>query len=202
MSIKLTLPLQMWGKLRNHWHEEGEFVKKRVQVGTSIYKSGKKKGQEYPVYEWRIDMKPQKVKVGERIVTRGKDKGKTVPVYETKRIPYTSTGFFPSSNVINRNSTHGLNEMAKNKLEEWRKLTELWAANYWECQKVGTKVIANMTFYFPDEKIRDTHNAKKLLLDALGGIIHENDMWILDRTIDFHVDASFPRIEIEFFVMR
>lgn len=200
MTIKLTLPLQMWGKLRNHWHKEGEFVKKKVQVGTAIYKSGKKKGQEYPVYDWVIDLKPQKIKVGEQPITRGKNKGKMKPIYETRKEPYYSTGYFPSSNAIYMNVGGGrrLNEMAEEKLQEWRHLSEIWADGRWECQKVGTKVIADMTFFLPDEKVRDTHNAKKLLLDALQGVIHINDMWILDRTIDFQFDPKFPRIEIEF----
>lgn len=199
---KLTLPLQMWGKLRNHWHVEGEFVRKKVQVGTAVYKSGKKKGQEYPLYDWVIDLKPQKVQVGETIISRGKNKGQTKPVYETKKQPYYSTGYFPSANAIYMNTGGGrrLNDMAEAKLNEWKGYAERWAAGQWDCQKVGTKVIAEMTFYLPDEKIRDTHNAKKLLLDALEGVIHENDMWILDRTIDFHFDPKFPRIEINFFI--
>jgi Holliday junction resolvase RusA-like endonuclease len=202
MTTKLTLPLQMFGKLRNHWHVEGEFVKKKVQVGTAVYKSGKKKGQEYPVYDWVIDLKPQKVQVGEKLITRGKNKGRKKPVYETKKSPYYSTGYFPSANAIYMNTGGGrrLNDMAEQKLQEWKRYTEKWAAGHWECQKNSTKVVAEMTFFLPDEKIRDTHNAKKLLLDALEGVIHENDMWILDRTIDFHFDPKFPRIEINFFI--
>ena len=204
MTIKLTLPLQMYGKLRNHWHEEGEFVKKRVQVGTKVYKSGARKGSEYPVYDWVIDMKPQKVQIGEKPITRGPNKGKMKPVYETKTQPYYSTGYFPSANAIYMNTGGGrrLNDMAEKKLNEWKDLAAKWAAGYWTCQKIGTKVVAEMTFYLPDEKIRDTHNAKKLLLDALEGVIHENDMWILDRTLNFHFDPNFPRIEINFFVLE
>lgn len=204
MTTKLVLPLQMWGKLRNHWHVEGEFVKKKVQVGTAVYKSGKKKGQEYPVYDWVIDLKPAKVPIGHKLITRGKNKGKMKVEFETRKVPYLSTGYFPSANAIYMNVGGGrrLNDMAEAKLQEWKIYAEKWAAAQWTCQKVGTKVVAEMTFFLPDEKIRDTHNAKKLLLDALEGVIHENDMWILDRTIDFHIDPRFPRIEINFFVLE
>lgn len=198
MTTKLILPLQMWGKLRNHWHQEGEFVRKKVQVGTAIYKTGKKKGQKYPVYEWHIDQKKVKVPKGD-IITRGKNKGQRKMVTELQ--PYYSTGYFPSSNAIHMNAGGGmrrLNPMAEAKLMEWKEAARRWAEGRWECQAVGTKVIAEMTFFLPDDKVRDTHNAKKLLLDALEGIIHENDMWILDRTLDFQYDKACPRIEIDF----
>jgi Holliday junction resolvase RusA-like endonuclease len=206
---RLILPLQMWGKLRNHWHEKGQPVRRKVQVGEKVYKTGKKKGQKYPVYDWVIDLKKQKVKIGEREITRGAKKGQTIPVFETKLLPHESTGYFPSANAIfiNNNSGRGggmkrLNPMAEDKLKEWKELSEQWVKrNKWTKQDVGVKVVANMVFYLPDEKMRDTHNAKKLLLDALEGVIHENDMWILDRTIDFHFDADNPRIEIDFSIL-
>jgi hypothetical protein len=205
MGTRLILPLMMFGKLRNHWHIEGEFVRKKTKVGEAVYKGGKKKGQKYPVYDWLPDLKPQKVLTGyDGTFTRGKNKGKPKPVFETKNLPYMSTGYFPSANAIYMNTPHGgrrLNDMAEAKLKEWQDWTKRWADGRWTCQKVGTKVVAEMVFYFPDEKIRDTHNAKKLLLDSLEGIIHENDMWILDRTLDFAIDPDFPRIEIDFFTL-
>lgn len=204
MATKLVLPLMMFGKLRNHWHIEGEYVRKKVKVGTAIYKSGKKQGQPYDLFDWVIDKKKRKVKVGEAEVKRGRRKGQIQDITETQLLPYISTGYFPSSNAIYMNVGGGrrLNQMAQDKLTEWQELTRRWAAGQWETQEVGTKVVADMVFYLPDEKVRDTHNAKKLLLDSLEGIVHENDMWILDRTIDFKFDPKFPRIELEFWILR
>lgn len=198
----LILPLMMYGKLRNHWHEENKPVKKRVVVGEGIYKSGKKKGQKYPIYKWVVDTKKEKVITGfDGVFRSGKNKGEPKPVYETLEVPYKSTGFYPSENAIYFNLGGGkrLSPMAEEKLADWHRRAVKWQIeNKWICQTVGTKVIAEMTFYFPDKKMRDTHNAKKLLMDSLENAIHENDMWIVDRTIDFMIDEKNPRIEINF----
>ncbi|QFG05648.1 endodeoxyribonuclease [Bacillus phage 031MP004] len=203
---KLILPLMMWGKLGNKWHEEGMPVRKRIKVGTTVYKTGKRKGQERPLYEWVADLKKKKVIKGYKEITRGKNKGEKKPIYETILSDYESTGFYPSANAIYMNAGGGsrrLTVAAEAKLNEWHRLAEEWAIREnWKCLTVGTKVVAEMTFYLPnDGKVRDTHNAKKLLLDALEGVIHENDMWIIDRTLDFHFVDENPRIELDFWEM-
>jgi Holliday junction resolvase RusA-like endonuclease len=199
---KLVLPLMMFGKVGKKWHEPGQYVKKHVRVGETTYKSGARKGQARNLYEWVTDVKKQKVQIGEKEITRGPNKGKMKPIYETKEIPYMSTGFYPSANAIYMNTFGGsrrLTPAAEGKLLEWKNLAARWAEqNNWEQGKIGEKVVLEMTFYLPDDgKTRDTHNAKKLLLDALEGVIHENDMWMIDRTIDFHFVKENPRIELE-----
>jgi Holliday junction resolvase RusA-like endonuclease len=202
MATKLVLPLMMFGKVGNYWHEEGQPIRKKVKVGSTVWKSGAKKGKERPLYEWVVATHKVKVPVGEELITRGKNKGKFRVKFETREIALPSTGFYPSENRIHMSIGGGkrrLNLAAEAKLNEWKDLALAWAIeNNWGMFRIGAKVVAEMTFYLPDDKIRDTHNAKKLLLDSLEGVIHENDMWILDRTMDFHFDKENPRIEIEF----
>jgi Holliday junction resolvase RusA-like endonuclease len=202
MGTKLVLPLMMFGKVGNYWHEEGQPIRKKVKVGTTVWKSGAKKGKERPLYDWIVAIHKAKVPIGEELITRGKNKGKFRVKFETREMALPSTGFFPSANRIYITNPRGariLSDAAANKLIEWQNAAIEWAKNNdWKMRMAGTKVIADMTFYLPDDSIRDTHNTKKLLLDSLEGVIHENDMWILDRTIDFQYDKKNPRIEIQF----
>ena len=169
MDTKLILPLMMYGKLRGMWHRKGMPTMKQTIVGYTTFKTGKRKGKKKPIYEW-------------------------IP---TKTI---SKGFYPSANAIfmTVNGGNRLSPMAEKKLQEWKDIALVWQMRVgWRKREEPEKVIVQMTFYFPDYKARDTHNAKKLLMDALEGVIHVNDMFMIDRTIDFGVDAEYPRIEIE-----
>lgn len=67
----------------------------------------------------------------------------------------------------------------------------------WVCAPKGTKVVLRMWFWWPSRRRRDTHNATKGLLDALEGIVYEDDQYALPRIIDWGVDRANPRVEIE-----
>lgn len=200
----------MFGELRGYRHSRNEPIMKRVIVGYDVYKKGAKKaGQKKPIYGWVYATKKRKVQVGTKIMTRGVNKGKEVPVYETKEQTQMSKGFYPSENAIYfiNGGTRRLSPMARTKLEEWKAEALKWQKETgWITQDGQTKVIAEMWFYFPEdedkfhERTRDTHNAKKLLMDSLEGVIHNNDMYIIDRTIDFTTNDPTPRIEIQFYV--
>lgn len=43
----------------------------------------------------------------------------------------------------------------------------------------------------------DTHNREKVLLDALEGVLYQDDRWVLVQEQDFTVDRENPRVEIE-----
>lgn len=175
-----------------------------MKVGEEPFKTGARKGKMRPIYDWVVATKKVKEVVAyDGVFKSGKNKGKPKPVYKTKEKLIESTGVFPSENRIHvtlRNGSRRLIPAAEERLKSWHDMASVWAVeNLWTLQEEGTKVIAEMTFYLPDDKVsRDTHNAKKLLLDSLEGVIHENDMWILDQTIDFHFDKKNPRVEIEF----
>lgn len=51
--------------------------------------------------------------------------------------------------------------------------------------------------YFPDKRTRDIDNYHKLSLDALSGIVYEDDKQIQRMVIEKFIDKDNPRIEIE-----
>lgn len=78
-----------------------------------------------------------------------------------------------------------------------------WLAKAW-CQSVrwtvpepGTKIVMRLWYYWPDRRRMDTHNREKVLLDALEGVLYQDDRWVLVQEQDFAVDRDNPRVEIE-----
>lgn len=97
-------------------------------------------------------------------------------------------GVYPSVNHIYvrmRNGRQRLSEPAQNLMDRWAALAKMWVKdNNWEI--ADEKVVIEMTAHFPnDNRKRDTHNAFKLMLDALEDIIYTNDRYALPRTMDF-----------------
>lgn len=204
---KLILPLMMFGKDKNQWHEAGLPVRERKIIGYDTYKTGEKKGKRKAVYDWVTKTHKRRVVVGyDGVYTRGKNKGKPKPIYETKDVPIMSSGFYPTVNHIylNANFSGGggrrLKPIAENHLNKWKDYAIEWQNDTeWVTQSRPVKVAIDLVFYLPSGK-KDTHNAKKLLLDALEGIVHEDDYFILDRTIDFSIDEDNPRIEVDIYI--
>ena len=71
-------------------------------------------------------------------------------------------------------------------------LTQGWQPTY------KTFVVADLYFYFPDSKMRDSHNMIKFLLDTMEGLVIDNDQYILPRVQCVRKDKLDPRIEIYF----
>ena len=65
----------------------------------------------------------------------------------------------------------------------------------WTCLNAG-KVIVELTCYWPDKRRRDVSNLDKLLLDALEGVVYDDDRWALPRWMDFMTDKAHPRVEV------
>lgn len=57
----------------------------------------------------------------------------------------------------------------------------------------------DLYFYFPDKRIRDSHNCIKLLLDSLQGLLFKNDYYVMPRIQNVGYDRDNPHIEIVFF---
>lgn len=71
----------------------------------------------------------------------------------------------------------------------------------WETK--SQKTVLEIYLYYPDFKLRDSHNMLKILLDVLErGQIYTNDKFALPRIMDFTLDKSHPRIEIYFSVLN
>lgn len=123
----------------------------------------------------------------------GKHRGK-------EYIPGIHQGLFPSANHIYTHTPKGkrLTAIAEKKLNEWKEQAEVWSLNNNVPYYVsGEKVILRLWFFLNDNRRKDTHNTLKLLLDALEGVIYEDDRYCLPQVIDFEIDRTNPRIEIE-----
>ena len=66
-------------------------------------------------------------------------------------------------------------------------------------EQEGVWQVCELTFYFPDKRVRDCHNMHKLVMDALEGVAFPNDRWILVRDMHVGLDKEFPRIEVKLY---
>jgi len=64
-------------------------------------------------------------------------------------------------------------------------------------QTADEKTILELYFFYPNSRLRDSHNTLKILLDLLErGGIYTNDKYALPRVMDFQLDKGNPRVEI------
>lgn len=68
----------------------------------------------------------------------------------------------------------------------------------WEKSKKGEWIYMDLAFYFPDKRVRDSHNCLKILLDALQGVVFEDDYTIVPRIHLVELDRANPRTVISF----
>jgi crossover junction endodeoxyribonuclease RusA len=80
-----------------------------------------------------------------------------------------------------------------------RQCLEAMKQQKWKKEDETVWFYMDLYFYFPDKRIRDSHNCIKLLMDALQGILFVNDYYIMPRVQDVRLDRDNPRIEIVFF---
>lgn len=66
----------------------------------------------------------------------------------------------------------------------------------WHGKPLSGPVHLQATFYFATKRKRDLDNQNKLMLDALSGIVYEDDSQIDDLRLLRHYDTQNPRIEI------
>lgn len=66
----------------------------------------------------------------------------------------------------------------------------------WRLTPKGIWLYLDMTFYFRDKRVQDSHNCLKLLLDIMQGRVYQNDMYALPRIQGVNIDKENPRLEI------
>ena len=69
----------------------------------------------------------------------------------------------------------------------------------WKRDKENVWYVMDLYFYFPDKKIRDSHNCLKLLTDCLEGLLFANDYFLLPRIQYVCLDRENPRLEIVYY---
>lgn len=63
------------------------------------------------------------------------------------------------------------------------------------------KVVVEIHTYWPDARVRDTHNSYKLLFDALENAkVFDNDRYALARQIDYSIDRENPRVDLKIYL--
>lgn len=70
------------------------------------------------------------------------------------------------------------------------------AKSQWEKPILTQKLSITVDLFFKNKLIRDWDNWHKLSMDALTGIVWEDDSQIEEATVRKHLDKERPRIEI------
>jgi crossover junction endodeoxyribonuclease RusA len=69
----------------------------------------------------------------------------------------------------------------------------------WEKPDKGVQLYADLYFFFPNRRRRDSHNSMKILLDALEKILYDDDQYVLPRVQEVLLDRDNPRLELEIY---
>ena len=69
----------------------------------------------------------------------------------------------------------------------------------WHKDADGVWYVMDMYFFYPDKRIRDSHNYLKLLMDCLEGLLFPNDYFVLPRIQYVALDRDNPRLEIVYY---
>ena len=106
----------------------------------------------------------------------------------------------PSVNSIYYNTRGGgrrLTKKAENYIRDARALIGLYMDEQrWTKPSTYTWMYADMVYYFPDRRIRDSHNCLKILMDAMQGFVFQNDYAVMPRIYAVEYDKENPRVEI------
>lgn len=66
----------------------------------------------------------------------------------------------------------------------------------WKSESESVWYHMDLYFYFPDRRIRDSHNCIKLLLDCLQGLAFKNDYYVMPRIQFVGYSKHDPKIDI------
>ena len=66
----------------------------------------------------------------------------------------------------------------------------------WKKDNPAVWYVMDLYYYFPDKKVRDSHNTLKILTDALEGLVFPNDYFVLPRIQYVTLDRKNPRLEL------
>ena len=106
----------------------------------------------------------------------------------------------PSVNKIHYTDKKGVRRLTSESeryIRDTRALARMVAEEQgWEKVTDATWYYLDLQFYFPDKRIRDSHNCLKILLDALEGVLFHNDYFVLPRIQIVELDKANPRLEL------
>ena len=108
----------------------------------------------------------------------------------------------PSNNAIYYNVRGGgrrLTARAQNYIRDSRaSINDQLVRTKWVKPGIGEWMYLDLAFYFPDKRIRDSHNCLKILMDVLETIVYDNDYNVMPRIQFVEYDKENPRVEMYF----
>lgn len=128
------------------------------------------------------------------------DLKRDLPAHPNQEVNFT-VSIAPSVNhmYIFGKGTKCLTKEAKAYIEKTQKICiQAMKEQKWKVEKENVWYHMDLYFYFPDKRIRDSHNCLKLLMDSLEGILFPNDYFVMPRIQYVGYDKENPRIEISF----
>lgn len=121
--------------------------------------------------------------------------------YETVGTLRFSAGVPVSVNHLHANTRKGgkrLTAKAENYVRDTRaKINSAIEEQGWSVPGAGVWLFVDLVFYFPDRRIRDSHNCLKLLLDVMEKAVYPNDYFVLPRIMSVEYDKENPRVEVK-----
>jgi len=90
----------------------------------------------------------------------------------------------------------GRNILSK-RYREAKAALQLETSSQWHTEPLSTPVVVNINQYFGDKRKRDIDGAIKIILDAMEGIVYNNDNQIVEMHVTKSYDKENPRTEIE-----
>lgn len=85
--------------------------------------------------------------------------------------------------------------------KELKKYYQLEIRNQYQGEIITDDIEMIITLFFKDGRRRDIDNYNKLVLDALEGIVYQNDSQIQTLGIKKDISADNPRIEIQWQIL-
>ena len=129
-----------------------------------------------------------------------------VPDWKPKRLMQElklKLPMLPSANHMYQTTTFGARQMTSIAkmmfLEIQDMIEEEIIRQNWEPVH-NHQLIIEMEFYFPDKRMRDSHNMYKFLFDTMDGVAYDNDQYLLPHETFKGIDKEDPRINILLYI--
>jgi len=83
------------------------------------------------------------------------------------------------------------------KIKTWNDIIAFYAKTNFDKEPFDTPLEVNLTFYLSNKRKVDCDNLSKLVLDAMQGIVYNNDNSIIDLYIHKIINKANPGVNIQ-----
>lgn len=121
------------------------------------------------------------------------------PLHKNQELAF-SVPIPPSVNHM-YTTTRGGKKILTKKAKEYvsevqRIILETIKKTKWKAEPEKVWLYVDLYFYFPDKRIRDSHNCIKILLDCMQGIVFENDYFVMPRVQMVELCREHPCLDV------